>query len=98
VDAIEMVGDDWRIVGGPRGIGPIKGFGMSHGWAWDIARVGVWRTVRVCVAGSGTATSDWPAQCSEALETQGRSIVEQLLHREDPPLTIEITTSGIIEK
>jgi len=93
----ELAGDDWRIVGGPRNIeGSIEGFDMSHGWAWDVARVGVWRTIRVCVTGS--TTENRPAQCAEALDTQGRSIVEGFLHREDPPLTVMITTSGIVEK
>jgi len=97
MNRIELAGDDWRIVGGPRNIeGSIDGIDMSHGWAWDVARVGVWRTVRVCVTGSTTA--NWPTQCAEALETQGRSVVEQLLHREDPPLTVGITADGIVEK
>lgn len=91
----------WKIVGGPREFDRTEdGADIDVGWAWDIepAEGGERRTVRVLVAGGRAGSSELPEECRRAVQTQGRSALQDVLDREDPPGRLMVSTGGIAER
>lgn len=89
----------WTIVRGPREYEPIAD--AAVGWAYDIQRDDVERRrVSVDVAGTlAVASKDGvPGEVKRALRTKGRSAVESVLDRDEPPLRLLLTTAGIREQ
>jgi hypothetical protein len=76
----------WRITGGPDP-GPATGRD-AVGWMWTIERDDESRRLLVEVSGQAMAVAEaapLPPDTREARETQGRSAVESVLERDDPP-------------
>ena len=89
----------WTIVRGPREYEPIAD--AAVGWAYDIRREGIERRrVMVEVAGTLAAASKdgIPVEVKRALRTKGRSAVESVLDREEPPFRLLLTAAGIREQ
>jgi hypothetical protein len=97
----------WRIVGGPEGKDP-----SGRDWLPELdADVWRWRLRRgdgeerdVFIAADRTAVaivhrggSGVRPETVEVIETQGRSALEELRRREDPPQRVTFTTIGRIE-
>jgi len=89
----------WTIVRGPREYKPIAD--AAVGWAYDLQRDEIERRrVSVEVAGTLAAASKdgVPDEVRRALRTKGRSAVESVLDRDEPPLRLLLTTAGIREQ
>jgi hypothetical protein len=89
----------WTIVRGPREYEPTAD--AKVGWAYDIQRGDIERRrVSVEVAGTVAVVSreGVPDDVKRALRTKGRSAVESVLDRDEPPHRLLLTTTGIREK
>lgn len=89
----------WTIVRGPREYEPIAD--AAVGWAYDLQREEIERRrVSIEVAGTLAAASKdgVPNEVRRALRTKGRSAVESVLDRDEPPLRLLLTTAGIREQ
>jgi len=56
------------------------------------------RDMTVLIAGTVAAIDITCAESQEALNTSGRSAVEEFLDREDPPSVVVITRDGVPEQ
>lgn len=93
---LEVLGESWQIVGGPREYTSTSdGADIDVGWAWDIEREDQSRLVRVEVAGGRLNSVDLPSESQEAVRTRGRTALQPLLDRAEPPSRVLITSSGI---
>jgi hypothetical protein len=89
----------WRITGGPREFRQTElAHDMDVGWAYDLDGPSGERPIRVIVSRTAAAVSDLPDVSRRAIQTQGRSAVEQCLDRVAPPRSIIVTTVGLSEK
>jgi len=89
-------GERWQVVDGPREyVQTSEGADIDIGWAWDIARAGERRTVRVEVAGGRLGSRDLPEDSQEAIATRGRSAIMPLLAEPEPQTRVLVTSSGI---
>jgi hypothetical protein len=88
----------WTIRDGPRP-GPWEGKD-AVGWRWEIERNGETRRMLVEVSGTamGSANERLPGETVAAKETEGRSAVESILDREDPPGRISLGTRDRTEQ
>ncbi len=86
----------WTIVSGPREYEPIAD--ADVGWAYELRREDIERRrVSVEVAGTLAAASKYgvPEEVKRALRTKGRSAVESMLDRDEPPRRLLLSTTGI---
>ena len=91
--------EPWRIVGGPRSYSSTHdGADIDIGWAWDIARKGDQRTVRVEVAGGRLDMPELPQESRRAIQTHGQSAVASVLDSPNPPERVLVTSSGIFTR
>jgi hypothetical protein len=89
----------WRVAGGPREYTQTSdGADIDVGWAWELERGGDRRTIRVEVAGGRLGSAHLPDESQEAIRTQGRSALEELLGEPDPPTRVLVTSSGIFTR
>ncbi len=87
---------NWRIVSGSRSFHQFPGRDVSIGWARDLERDGVQRTVNVCVATGADEAPDLPDECRAAIRSHGRTVINAILDEEgDPPRIIDVTTTGL---
>lgn len=90
------VGEGWRTVGGPREYTQTPdGADIDVGWAWDIQREDQRRVVRIEVAGGRLNSVDLSHESQEAIRTNGRTALQPLLDRIEPPSRVLITSGGI---
>lgn len=85
----------WRITAGPDP-GPWEGRDAT-GWRWQIERnQNEHRRLLVEVSGTAMAVdpATLPPDVRAARDTEGRSAVEAILNRDDPPGRIGFTTDG----
>jgi hypothetical protein len=54
--------------------------------------------VRVLVACGRAGSSELPEESRRAVQSQGRSAVQDVLDREDPPARLMVSTGGIAER
>jgi len=90
---------DWEIIVGSREYEPGPGRDTAVGWAFELERHGVRRTITVEVARS-LAMSDKslaPDDVRRALTTRGSSAVVAVLDRETPPRQLLVDVRGIDE-
>ena len=90
---------EWEIVVGAREYEPGEGRDATVGWAFEIERDGVRRTISVEVARS-LALSDKnlaPIDVRRALTTRGSSAVMAVLDRDVPPRRLIVDARGIEE-
>lgn len=93
---LEALGESWRITGGPREYTSTSdGADIDVGWAWDIKREDESRVVRVDVAGGRLHSTDLSSESQDAVRTRGRTALEPMLDRIEPPTRILITSAGI---
>jgi hypothetical protein len=88
----------WRRVGGSSEFEQLESFDMDVGWAWTIERDAEQRTISVIVAGGRRGSRELPEESRRAIETRGRTAVEGVLDREDPPRYIIVSISGLSER
>ena len=86
----------WEIAGS---LGPESRAGYdASGWLWEITDGQNARRVLVEVSGQAHAISEaggaLPDDTREAIRTEGRSAVEEVLDLDDPPRFIECGTFG----
>lgn len=85
----------WRITDGPD---PASRASVdATGWRWQIERAeGENRRLLIEVSGSAMAVDPrtLPDDARNARETEGRSAVEGILERDDPPGRISFSTHG----
>ena len=89
----------WEIVFGAREYEPDSGRDATVGWAFEIERDGVRRTVEVEVA-RRLALADKryaPEDVRRALTTRGSSAVMAVVDRETPPRMLLVDIDGIAE-
>ena len=90
---------EWEIVVSAREYEPGEGRDATVGWAFEIERDGVRRTISVEVARS-LALSDKheaPIDVRQALTTRGSSAVMAVLDRDVPPRRLLVDMDGIAE-
>lgn len=89
----------WKTIGGPREFRKTPDArDIDVGWAWDIERPdGERRLIRVYVAGGRAGMPGLPAEARRAISTRGRSAVESVLEREEPPAGFVVTSDGLRE-
>jgi hypothetical protein len=90
---------EWEIVFSAREYEPDGGRDATVGWAFDIERDGVRRTISVEVART-LAVSDKraaPDDVRRALTSRGSSAVMAVLDRDVPPRRLLVDTRGIDE-
>ena len=89
----------WRVAGGPREYTQTSdGADIDVGWVWELERGGDRRSIRVEVAGGRFGSAHLPDESQEAIRTQGRSALEELLVEPDPPTRVLVTSSGIFTR
>ena len=88
---------NWHIVAGPRQYTQTpEASDIDVGWAWDIARDGEQRTVRVEVAGGRLNMPSLPDDSRQAIETNGRSAITLFLT--DPPERLLVSSDGVFPR
>jgi hypothetical protein len=87
----------WEIASGPREFDGLSGFDMDVAWAYDLERDGYRRPVSV-VLGRGCLGADLPDDAYRAVVTEGRSAVEAVCERDQPPRYLLVSRSGIAER
>jgi hypothetical protein len=90
---------EWDIVFGARELEPEAGRDVMVGWAFELERDGVRRTITVEVA-RALATSDKtfaPDEVRRALTTRGSSAVMAVIDRDLPPRRLVVEPGGIRE-
>lgn len=89
----------WRVASGPREYTQTsEGADIDVGWVWELERGGDRRSIRVEVAGGRFGSAHLPDESQEAIRTQGRSALEELLVEPDPPTRVLVTSSGIFTR
>jgi len=88
----------WRRVGGSHEFDQLESFDMDVGWGWTVERGGERRTISVIVAGGRRGSRELPEESRRAIETRGRTAIESVLDREDPPRYIIVSLSGLSER
>ena len=86
----------WHIAGGPRTIN-LDGPGsadVSAGWIWQIRRGDDARSVSVYVSQTAEIANDTVDETRRALQTHGRSVVQELLQHDVPPERVTCSTHG----
>ena len=68
----------------------------EHGWVWEIERDG--ETRRIAVTITGPAKDSAREDIQAANQSQGRSAVERVLDRDDPPGWITLTQARVEEQ
>jgi hypothetical protein len=89
------VADQWQIVGQPTRDDPTDV--DAHGWRWTIEHAETSEQRRVYVTVTRHVELGGPPESRHALETEGRSEVERVLTEPDPPRSISVSTSGIVD-
>ncbi len=95
IDAVAI----WEIVFSAREYEPGEGRDSEVGWAYDVEREGVQRTIGVEVS-RALAEADkqqLPTHIRAALRTRGRSAVMPVLGRETIPRRLVLEPDGIVE-
>jgi hypothetical protein len=87
----------WEIANGPREFENLHGFEMDVAWGYDLERDGYRRTVSVIVA-PGCLGADLGDDAYRAIVTQGRSAVEAICVRDDPPRYLLVSREGVAER
>jgi hypothetical protein len=87
----------WVIASGPREFGDLQGFDMDVAWSYDLERDGYRRPVSV-VLGRGCLGADLPDDAYRAVVTQGRSAVEAVCERDEPPRYLLVSRDGVAER
>lgn len=87
----------WLVVSGPRAFRDGDHLNVEYGWAYEIERDRERRQIAVYV-GPGITVDNVPDECIRAIRTDGRSTVEAVLGRDDPPRYIELTANGTRER
>ena len=89
----------WEMMFGAREYEPDGGRDATVGWAFELERDGVRRTINVEVA-RALAVSDKsaaPGEVRRALTTRGSSAVMAVLDRDTPPRRLVVDRQGIVE-
>jgi hypothetical protein len=84
----------WTIIGGPRRLSALDGSNKTHGWGYVIERAGNQRNITVILARASSSKNDLPPEVQAAIDTAGRSAVEQALNRDPPPRYLIISAAG----
>jgi hypothetical protein len=87
----------WEIANGPREFDDLRGFEMDVAWGYDLERDGYRRTVSVIVA-PGCIGADLADDAHRAVVTQGRSAVEGICTRDQPPRYLLVSRAGVVER
>jgi hypothetical protein len=89
----------WEIISGPREYKPRGGAaGRDLGWAYVIEQGNERLTVRVERAALLAESEGSTEVVRRAIATSGRSAVEAILDRKDPPRRLLIGTDGLTER
>lgn len=84
----------WSINNGPAP-GPHENRD-ARSWRWEIERDGVTR--RLLIEVTGPAELDPRPEVQQVIESQGRTAVESVIDRGDPPGRITFTQEGRLEE
>jgi hypothetical protein len=86
----------WNKNGGPwpYGEGP-NGEDLAATWAYTLARGAAQRDVRVELMSSAALAAHLPAECRQAIHSEGWTAIIPHLRDDEPPARIVISTTGI---
>jgi hypothetical protein len=85
----------WKIISGARSFYELPGRDIAIGWARDLERDGVQRTVSVCVRKDAEQAAELPGECRNAIRTHGRTVFDALLDEDEVPRIVDVTTTGL---
>lgn len=87
----------WLRVSGPRAfLDSADVADFEYGWAYEIERERERRPIGVYIT-SGLTVRNVPEECVRAIRTDGRSAIEAVLDRDQPPRYIELAQDGVRE-
>jgi hypothetical protein len=86
----------WKIISGSRAFYEFPGRSVEIGWARDVQRGDVQRTINVCVTKEADQADELPDEARRAIRTHGRTAVNAVLTDEDVPYIIDVTTEGLV--
>jgi hypothetical protein len=86
----------WKIISGSRAFYELPGRIVEIGWARDVQKGDVQKTINVCVTKEADQADELPEEARRAIRTHGRTAVNAVLTDEDVPYIIEVTTGGLV--
>jgi hypothetical protein len=86
----------WKIISGARAFYSFPGRSVEIGWARDVQRGDIQRTINVCVAKEAELATELPPESRSAIRSHGRSAVNAVLTDEEVPFVIDVTVSGLV--
>jgi hypothetical protein len=96
------VGQQWVIaLGGIKEIGSLPPRDIEVGWARWLERIDKpeeRKRITVLVKSGRRNMPGLPAECQQAIETQGVSAIRAVLDRDVPPRYITVTEDGLVEE
>jgi hypothetical protein len=85
----------WKIISGARAFHEFPDRRVAIGWARDLERDGVQRTVNVCVALGADEAAELPEECRAAIRSHGRTIFNALLDEDELPRIVDVSLTGL---
>ena len=85
----------WKIISGARPFYTFAEREVAVGWARDLEKDDIQRTVNVCVSREADQASDLPDECRRAIRTHGRSVINAILTEDDLPRIVDVTLTGL---